>query len=563
MKKLFLGFDARRKKILLDPEQRTGHMHVIGSTRSGKSKFLEWMIRQDIRNQQGFCLLDPHGSLYEDIVSYLSYLNLDKDVILLNLSVGDHIIGFNPFERTGEEVSVKVDYQISSTIRAWGQEHTDETPRLEKWLRCIYQALSEKGETILASEYLINYYEREEREFLISDLEKKIIKDQWREIASQPLGKFYEQLESTKNRLMRFLCSDQICRFMGLSDPRINIRNIMEEGKILLVNLASSGSLSDANARLFGALLVNEFFTQAKRRKRDERGRKPKPYYLYIDEFQDFVSPDIAKILDQAAKFGLYLILSHQRWGHLKSDEDLMDAILTNVKTRAVFGGLSKREAKRTAEEMFIGQLDLKEIKKAIYQTKFWPVYSRDTVYSKGTGTASISSRTSGLSAGSSSQLSPGEGWFDIPAEIGSTESQVEISSDTESEAYSEFESETDVPIFIPVPFEELSSVQYWSLEEQIWKMTGALKRQFPRHCFIQIFGKKTQPILVPFVKEYRVPSETKACFEKKVYQKTKAIPKERVDELIGSRKKRLELEARKEIEPKTFRVPKKTIKEK
>src|ERR1700760_2690152 len=99
MKPLFLGYDALNRPIRLDPDDRKIHTHVIGSSGSGKSKFLEWMIRGDLRNRQGFALLDPHGSLYNDVVNYCAHRVLNRDIILLNLSAPTSIVGFNPFQR--------------------------------------------------------------------------------------------------------------------------------------------------------------------------------------------------------------------------------------------------------------------------------------------------------------------------------------------------------------------------------------------------------------------------------------------------------------------------------
>src|SRR5215813_13576929 len=110
MNPLFLGYNANSRRIRLDPADRKTHLHIIGSSGSGKSKFLEWMIRGDLRNHQGFCLIDPHGTLYEAVVDYCAHHVLRDDIVLLNLSIPDSVVGFNPFQRspTGD-VSVQVD----------------------------------------------------------------------------------------------------------------------------------------------------------------------------------------------------------------------------------------------------------------------------------------------------------------------------------------------------------------------------------------------------------------------------------------------------------------------
>ncbi|MEM2914704.1 MAG: type IV secretory system conjugative DNA transfer family protein, partial [Candidatus Bathyarchaeia archaeon] len=420
----------------------------------------------------------------------------------------------------------------------------------ERWLRCIYQTLIEKSVSLLAAEFLIDLHEGTVRKYLTSDLSSRLIVHEWMRADGSRQRQFEEEIVSTKNRLMRFLCSSQVCRFMGLSNFNISLREAMDEGKIILVNLAESEHLSHYNARLFGALLINELCQQARRRKGDEYGNPPRPFYLYIDEFQNFIGLDIASGLDQLRKFGLHFILAHQRLGQIGGrDSDLMDAILHNTKIRAVFGGLRREDAILMVEEMFVHQLDLKQIKKAIYQTKFWPKYGRDKVYSSGssqsTGRSSLRS-TSAVSA--SHYAPPPEGWFEIPLQ------EPELLSTTESESTSfgegDFESsswsfaEADIPIFIPVPFEELSSLEYWSLDEVKWQMSEALKGQFPRHCFIQIPGQKTQPMLVPYVKGFYVSEEDVKDYEQSLYEKIGALPRAEADRLIAEERKILEQRA-------------------
>src|SRR5713226_718577 len=99
MKPSLLGYDARERPLFLEPEEARTHEHVIGSSGSGKSKYLESRMREYLKNGQGFALADPHGTLYEDIVAYCAHYALDRDIILMNVSQPDCIVGFNPFQR--------------------------------------------------------------------------------------------------------------------------------------------------------------------------------------------------------------------------------------------------------------------------------------------------------------------------------------------------------------------------------------------------------------------------------------------------------------------------------
>ncbi len=330
---------------------------------------------------------------------------------------------------------------------------------------------------------------------------------------------------------------------MGLPAKSINVSEIIENDKSLLVNLASSDHFSDEDARTVGALLVNEFFEVARRRKKDDRGRDPHPYFLFMDEFQDFVSLDLAKMLDQVRKFGLFLTMAHQRFGQL--DENMVDAVLTNAKIKAVFGGLPVPSARIMAEELFIGELDPKKIKLSIYQTKFWPTYSRDKVYGKSTTHSSGSGSSQGSGSASFSGSATGESfftgadWFGSSVPMGMSVVNSSGSTDTQSsasnysESYATSESEVDIPIFVPVPFQELSSVTFYSPEEQLIELTAGLKEQYPRHCFIKIHHQKTQPMLVPFVNMPPTREENKQWYINEQFREQGALDSAAVDDLL------------------------------
>jgi hypothetical protein len=554
MKPLLLGYDAAERPLHLEPDECKAHMHVIGSSGSGKSKLLESIMREHLKNRQGFALIDPHGTLYDDVVAFCAHRSLDREIILLNVSKPSAVIGFNPFQRAPEgDISVQVDRRIGATMHAWGVEDTDQTPTLARTLRLVYTVMMEQNLGLPQIQHLIDFNAREIRGSMIEKLVSPLIQKEWRELQMLKAREWRDATLSARNRLFKFLTSDVLCRFMGLPERGINLREIMDQGKILLVNLAKSDYLSHENARAFGALLVNEFFESALRRERDEMGRPPQPYYLFLDEFQNFVSLDIANMLDQVRKFGLFLTLAHQRFGQL--DEDITDAVLTNCRIKAVFGGLPTQSARLMAEEMFIRDLDPKKVKVAIYQTKFWPEYRRDKVFTHGTSHASASGATQSSASGSFDGTSMGTSffqpsdWFGVAQPIGRTDGRSSGSSTmygsgySDSESYGESDSVADIPVLIPVPFEELSSIQYYTTEEQLVELTAALKEQFPRHCFIKIHGEKTQPLLVPLisgVQSFWASRENLDWYQQWQMDRQQALPSAEVDRLIEARQNAL-----------------------
>jgi len=554
MSSLVLGYNAVGGPVRLRPDDRKTHMHVIGSSGSGKSKFLEWLMRGDLRNRQGFCLLDPHGVLYRDVVNYCAHHVLDREIVLLDLSSPDEIVGFNPFQRAPRgDVSVQVDRRINATMHAWNVEDADHTPTLARTLRLIYTVMIEQNLGLPQVQHLIDFNAQEIRSHLIEKLQTPLIQKEWRELQSLRATDWRAETLSAKNRLFKFLTSPTLARFMGIPGRTLNLGEIMDQGKILLVNLAPSDHLSHENARVFGALLVNEFFETALRREKTSAGHDPKPYYVYLDEFQNFVSIDIAEMLDQVRKFGLFMVLSHQRFGHL--DENITDAVLTNCRIKAVFGGLPAKSARLMAEEMFIGELDPKKIKVAIYQTKFWPEYRRDKVYTRSSGhssalgsaRSSAAAYSSGSAAGNS--FLPAD-WFGSPELTGLTavttsgSNQMSGVSSSEVESYSDMGGEADIPILMPVPFQELSSVQYYTPEEQLVEMTAALKEQFGRHCFIKIHNQKTQPLLVPFVREFYTTAENRSWYEARLAKGQHALSASEADLLLKDQENALVLES-------------------
>jgi len=544
MKPLLLGHDAAGRPVQLSSEDRKIHMHVIGSSGSGKSKFLEWMIRGDLQSRQGFCLIDPHGTLYHDVLNYCAHRVLDREIVLVDLSSPGRVVVFNPFRRADDaDVSVQVDRRITATMHAWGVDNTDQTPTLERTLRLIYTVMLDQNLGLPQVQHLIDFNAQQVRNALVERLQSPVIQKEWRELLNMKAKEWRDETLSARNRLFRFLTSPALTRFMGLRNLTLNLREIMDRGKVLLINLAPSDELSEENARVFGALLVNEFFEVARRRQRDVLGRPPRPFYLYLDEFQNFVSMDIADMLDQVRKFGLFTVLAHQRFGHL--DENITDAVLTNCRIKAVFGGLPVASAKLMAEELFIGDLDAKKVKAAIYQTKFWPKYSRDKVYTKGSGHSSSSGGMDASSIASSVTSSAGEAfgpgdWLGLGPSLGTTTASAtgRTSGTSRGSSWSSGESsseaEADIPIFVPVPFQELSSIQYYTPEEQLLELTAALKEQFARHCFIKIQDAKTQPLLVPFVQEAYTPAANRQWYIARLFSKQAALTAAEADALIA-----------------------------
>lgn len=561
MKDQMIGFNALGRPLRVPRSKRVYHHHVIGSSGSGKSKFLETLMRDDLLSGQGFCLIDPHGTLYNEIEKFAAYRDLNREILFLNLSQPEHIVGFNFFSRNSDgDVSVQVDSRIIATLHAWGVENADLTPTLERILRLVYTSLLDADLSLPQIAILLDFSEKEIRDRVIQKIQNDLIRREWQELSDlTKVRDFREEILSAKNRLFRLLTSKALMRFLGVKDRSINLVDAMDKQKVILVNLARSEHLSPENARIFGSLLVNQFFEEATQRKKGYLGEDPVPFHLYLDEFQNFVSLDLCNMLDEARKFGLFLTASHQRFGQL--DEDIEDAILTNCKIKTVFGGLRVEDAKRMAEELFINKLDPKKIKIAIYQTKHWYKYTRDKVYTKSRSRSETTSYSDGVgdSSGTASGTTNLIGqtfvpptddffatptWFDSPEVISTTEStstsysesesSSRFSSQTNSSGWTESEGVADIPVLLPMPYKELSSVQYYTIEEQLLELTQALKLAQQRHCFIQLPNQETQPLLIRYIEDFYLSDKTKKAYAGRKALEAMAISPEEADRQIS-----------------------------
>ena len=371
---ILLGQSSDGEPVALTKKDRKNHTHIIGSTGTGKSKFLEHLIRQDILNRNaGLCLIDPHGSLYEEILLYVSHKHphLAHRIVLFNpAGESDHVVGFNPVKFSdSKHMNYTLNMLIAACLKAWGQNNPDYTPRIQTWLRNIFYPIVVKDLTLLETMPLMDFYSKVNREKLLAGLSNEMVVNAWSSFEKTSLTQKQNYLEGAVNRLYKFLSHDIIRNIIGVKNNGLDIFQIMQEGKILLVNLNDGGKLDSESTKLLGIMLVNEFFRSAKLR--NDRDPLLKPFHLYIDEFGQYVTQDIAKALEECRKYGLFLTLAHQHLAQLKKeDEYLCSSVITNCKNKVVFGGLSQEDSDVMTEEVWTGFVDLLEIKHQTIVTK-------------------------------------------------------------------------------------------------------------------------------------------------------------------------------------------------
>ena len=576
MNQIRIGKDIKTAKyVKLTSEQRSTHMQIIGASGEGKSKFMEHLIREDIKNKNGLCLIDPHGYLYNDIIKWCTskgFINRDYfplEFILFEPSEDTWSFGFNPLKVGSSDISFHVDAMVKAVAKVWGGEDSNKTPLLKRMLRILFHVLAEQELSLLEAYLLISPVQSELRKYITKQIKDVIIREQWEYFNTLRPNQFNEQVGSTINRMMEFLASPIIRNIIGQIENTIDFQEVMDKGKIVLVNLASSDKISEDNAQLLGTLLVNELWQKAK-----GRPKNSKPFYLYIDECSLFINNDIARILDEGRKFGLHLILAHQHLDQLKRVSDVVyKSVLTDAKTKVVFGGLCYEDAEILVKQMFLGELDLQEYKNCLtkfevvgYTKKLLKNWSNASGEAKTKGIGSSSASGEGSGTGNMSNTGFNEVYSDkysyIPlttsfsSGVGESKNKFssymdsfsEVDMETKTRTESVGESESYQPIL-----EEVKTTVY-TLQEQIYRAVAAMFNQPPRQFILKVSKNKTQIVIAPFVKDDYVRDDRIVSFKNKCFERATCCQlRENITELINQRHQKLLEPFNKEIDDDNY----------
>jgi hypothetical protein len=344
-----IGNNLFGEKEYLSGVDLKAHAHGIGASRKGKSKLIEQIVREFIKQRIGFCVIDPNGHLFEDLLSWLAFIKPNRQKLnFFNPSYQKKVVGFNPFRLEGEKteatINARVDVILSATMKALlKNDDLSEMPRLERIARCLFYLIIEQDLSLEVIRYFFTPSLFALRDEIIARCQSDAIREQFSLLIDGKKTEAYlEKLESTINRLYKFTTDTTVRRVVGLQRNTLDLRAIINEKQALFVNLQQSQTFSETSSRIIGTLLVNEIWGIIRQRSRHDAQRLPK-FYLIIDEFQNFITPDIQAMLDQSAKYGLHLLLFHQHLGQLSHD---LKNSLTACHTRFVFGGITDQDAR-------------------------------------------------------------------------------------------------------------------------------------------------------------------------------------------------------------------------
>ena len=334
---LYLGKSIYRgvtREIAIGDDDRRRHMFIIGATGVGKTELLKSMIMQDINAGRGICFMDPHGDAVEDILKMIPPERAE-DVIYFRPSDTERPMGLNLLEaKTEDEKHFVASSIINMMYKLFDPYKTGIVgPRFEHAVRnAMLTIMSEPGATFVELMRVLTdaRYVQE----LLPKVTDPIIRRYWTDQIAQT-SDFHksEVLDYIVSKFGRFVTNKMIRNIIGQSTSSFSFRDVMDNGKILLINLAK-GELGEENSNFLGLILVPRILMAAMSRS-DTPEDKRRDFYLYVDEFQNFATPDFAVILSEARKYKLNLTVANQFIGQM--EEEVKNAVFGNVGTKISF----------------------------------------------------------------------------------------------------------------------------------------------------------------------------------------------------------------------------------
>lgn len=307
-------------------KDRRGHMYIVGKTGTGKSTLLKNFLAADLRRGEGVALIDPHGDLAQDILHFVPEERME-DVVFFNPEDIGYPIAFNPLAEVPPDLRFLAVSGMMSVFKKiwpdyWG-------PRLEHILRySLLTLLEHPGSTLLDLSRLL--VDREFRMNALRSVRDPMVREFWMFQSDKYSSSMRsDAISPVLNKVGQLSASQPLRYILGQSRNAFDLRKMMDEGKILIANLAK-GRIGEDNCYLLGALLVSKIMLAVTSRA-DISESERRPFYLYVDEVHNFLTPAFADILSESRKYGLNLILAHQYTEQL--DEKMRSAVFGNVGT--------------------------------------------------------------------------------------------------------------------------------------------------------------------------------------------------------------------------------------
>ncbi len=324
------NFRDEKKRFGIKTADRRRHIYIVGKTGMGKTTLLENMAIQDIQSGKGVAIVDPHGEFAEKMLDFVPSERIN-DVIYFNPSDSDYPVAFNAIEK----VSVQHRHLVASGLMGVFKKIWPDvwSARMEYILNnCVLALLEYPGSTLLGINRMLA--DKEYRQKIVSKISDPAVKSFWlNEFAKYPDRFREEAVAPIQNKVGQFISTPLIRNIIGQTKSAIDMRELMDKGQILIMNL-SKGKIGEDVSHLLGALLITKLQLAAMSRV-DLPESERNDFYLYVDEFQNFATQAFAGILSEARKYHLNLILAHQYIAQM--EESVRDAVFGNIGTLIVF----------------------------------------------------------------------------------------------------------------------------------------------------------------------------------------------------------------------------------
>lgn len=311
-------------------KDRRRHVYIVGKSGVGKSKLLELLVRQDIAYGYGVCFIDPHGDMIESILDFIPEERID-DVVWIDPSDTEYPISFNPLRKVPQELKHSMAQGLIEVMKK--QFGANWTPRLEHVFRFTTLALLDYSEATMRgmiSMLTDRPYRQKVIEYIQDDMVKRFFAVEFAEWSE----KFdTDAIIPLVNKLGQFLSMPLLRNVFAQKENRIDIEEIMNSGKILLVNL-SKGKLGEENSSFFGSMFVTKIKQAGMARARIQESER-KDFYLYIDEFHNLVTDSFVNLFSEARKYSINITTAHQYMAQLLPE--VLQTVLGNIATIIVF----------------------------------------------------------------------------------------------------------------------------------------------------------------------------------------------------------------------------------
>lgn len=554
---LVLGEDADGKAIRMTADDRSRHLWIPGLTGSGKTSFMEGLIRQDIeqwtRTECGVCVIDPDGALYRQLLAWMASRELwmRRPLVPIDLTQDEWVIAFDVLRPRGDMPHATIAQNVTEALaHCMGQGDLSQTPLFARIMESVALGLVEAGRPLTdAVDILSN---KSQRERLIREVRGRMSDWHLATLVGMSEKGAHDETSSTLNRLFRLLRNESIRRMVSAKPHHgqsLDFGRAIEDGAIVLINLNPEGGyIQSDDAKVFASLVLSDLWSATL-----TRGARAsnKPFYLYIDELSQFASsPVLPEMLQRGRKYGLHLTLGNQYPSQLKLRGDLpnafLDAVKAGCRSKVVFHLNEPADLQVTADMLFRDRMDVDERKHVLettkvlgYREEIRTSVSRgetrvaSTASGRATSEMQGDSETEGLSDGLtlSQAAYPTEGGgifgllpatrqrirhdnvgeladdqFEMTAQVNASRGRSRAAarshaqgvseSAIEGQAYGESYSETQTPTLIPELGKEVSSVTFRSLEEQRHRAMTSIQALKTRMAWVRLIDSDEPRLL-------------------------------------------------------------------